>query len=180
MRVGVLLVYVIGSSLLVVAEVSGWDKTGAIAGVIAAATGLSLLAVVILGFLHRLCLKWRRSHTFTIKTTGRAFVNVPHEEIITVVVEREFIIYGLDCYLSEIPEGRNYGLHPDVMTCAAELLDRFAFPTRLKRGKILRFKLTVDAKKTWKGYLSVAAADGSSEPRLSCRDFEVIEEGIDG
>lgn len=175
MRTEVLLVYVLSASVLIAAEVSDWDKTSAIAGVVAAITGLILLVGAAWRLGRRWWLEWRRSHTFSIGTEGVAFVDARHRETVTVVVKRGFLSYQPMCYLALNPR-ENIAPDERVMRYHIEPVDRDrAFPARLLRGDVLTFNLNIEAKKTWKGYLCIVAADESHESRLRYCDFEVVE-----
>ena len=164
---------------LMMTEVSGWDKTAAVAAVIAA----SIAVLGTLGWLYGVVRSqwpiWRSKRSADLQTDGYAFVNTTHEETVTVRLRRDVFCHTPSLALRDSAVKRHVSFElPGVRWWTGSgWLDAegnpHQFPKRLRRGDQLRATLHVDGKQPWKGVICAEAYDEGDCAFQVRRSFEV-------
>ncbi len=174
--------YPVSALTSVVLEASGWDKTAAVAGVIAASIATLGLLAWIYGAVRSQWPAWRSKRAADLKTDGCAFVGMPHEETVIVRLSRDVYCHQPSLALRDSALKQHVTFQiPGVKWWIDDAwLDaednRHQFPKRLRRGDELRATLHVDAERPWKGVVCVEAYN-EGQCSFQVREyFEVLPE----
>ena len=161
--------YVASALTLVLGEASGWDKTSAIAGVIAAVTGI----VIVFGSGFVWARNWwprfRRQHTFTFDAPGYVEVGQHLALRFVIYVHRDTFLIDIGCHFRF---KRSPGTHPSDGVVHS-WFDKKPQRRIVRRGEAIPLVWNVEAKQPWQGYLCVEITDGSGYSCTSIAPFEV-------
>jgi hypothetical protein len=148
--------------LVLLAEVSGWDKMSAIASVIAAIAASTLLLAGAYPVVRRWRSTWRSKNAASLETDGHAFVGVKHEETLIVRFHRTVFCHEPGVALRDVAMREHGSIQiPGIRQWIDPWLDPegnpHKFPKRLNRGDALRTTLHIQAEQEWKGVIRVQA-----------------------
>lgn len=160
--------------MLVLAEVTGWDKTGAISGVIAAVTGTLILVGTAYVSVRNWWPQFRRRHTFTFDAPESVEVGRHLGLWCTLYVHRDSFLVDVGCHFRF---KKDPGTNPGDGTVQA-WFDKKPARGPLKRGQAIPLVLNVEAKSPWRGFLCIEISDGSGYSCSSIAPFEVTQAAI--
>jgi hypothetical protein len=156
------------------AEATGWDRTAAVSGVVAAAIGIGS---VVWALWRRWWPTWQERHTFRFDRPHQLMAGKHHTLTITVRFLRNARLNQPMVRLSP------YDYDPNFTTLGSNVVSWQTesgfegFPRQVKRGEKIEVRVHLDAKAPVEGFVRIEASDDHSRLRTFARPLTIFQPG---